>query len=379
MIIAMKLSRITAICLCLISLTLWLAIACSAPTQSPTTPSPEPGARLYTRTPTPTVTPTPTPDPKVLYQQGLSQRDAWDLETALNRFDAVLEVAPNAATYASRAEVYRLLGRYEQAAADIESALALDPQLPEAWRQMALLSRAEATWDEALTAVNKLIELEPANGSAYVLRAEVYDEGFGKIDLALADYERAISYNPSFDKATRVERWRILAKLGNWQKALHVSRKMAASGSEDPARYFYLAWSLTQLGRVDDAIQILFFGIRRYPDYPVMFYYALGVAYYEREAWTETIQALEVALLQLGAPPSENAPERPLEITDADILGRLGIAYLSLKQCETGAAIVERAIAESPDPNPWLWAAERIEECYISITPTPTPEDTPAP
>ena len=64
---------------------------------------------------------------------------------------------------------------------DIEAALVLEPEMAMAWRQKALLSRAQGAWDEALAAVNKLIELEPDDGAAYVLRAEINDEGFEKI------------------------------------------------------------------------------------------------------------------------------------------------------------------------------------------------------
>jgi tetratricopeptide (TPR) repeat protein len=378
MIMSMTLSRLKAVC-CLIGLTLWLIIACVGPASAPTASFPGNAARLYTRTPTPTVTLTPTTHPLVPYLQGLSRRDAWDLEKALDYYNAALDISPSAAFYARRAEVYRLIGRYEEAAADIEAALTLDPELAEAWRQKALLSRAQAAWGEALTAVDKLIELEPKDGAAYVLRAQIDAEGFGKLLQALVDYGQAISRDPVFDKATLVERWRILAKLGNWEEALLVGHKMASSGSEDPLRYYYRAWSLIQLGRIDEAIQMLFFGIQRYPDYPVALYYALGVAYYERQAWSEAIQALEVALSQTGALPGENTVEQSLDITEADILGRMGAAYLELKQCETGKALVERAIAESPHLSDWFWARRRVEACYISITPTPTPESTPAP
>lgn len=371
MIVFMIRSRIVAACCCLSGLTLWLIVACAGPAATPVTPSPERGARLFTRTPVPEATPTPTLDPQILHQQGLTQRDAWDLETALDRFSRALALAPSAQLSANRAEVYRLLGRHEEAAADIAEALTLDPDLAEAWRQKALLNRTDEEWNEALTAVNKLIELEPDDGSAFVLRARIYSEGIGEMRHALGDYRRAIRRDPLYDEATLVERWRILATLEQWEEALRIGQKMASTGSQDPLRYYYRGWPLIQLGRLDAAIRTLLFGVERYPDYPGALYYALGVAYYERRAWAEAIQALEVALIQSGTASSENSLAPPLGMTDAGILGPLGIAYLELKQCETGAAIVERAIAESPDPGEWVWARQRAEECYASLTPTP--------
>jgi len=271
------------------------------------------------------------------------------------------------------------MGRYEEAAADIEQALALAPDLAEAWRQKALLSRTQMAWDEALASANKLIEFAPDDGAAYILRAQIYVEGFGELQQALSDYDQAISRDPIFDKATLVERWHILAELGEWEQALLVSQKITTSGSEDPLRYYYRGWSLTQLERTDAAIQMLLFGIQRYPDYPVALYYALGVAYCQRQAWMEAVQSLEVALSQSSTASSEIASQRRLNITDTDILGWMGVAYLGLKQCETGAALVERAIAEGADPVTWTWARERVEACYVSLTPTPTPGGTPTP
>jgi tetratricopeptide (TPR) repeat protein len=275
-----------------------------------------------------------------------------------------------------------LAGRYEEAATDIEMALMLDPRLAAAWRQKALLHRAEAAWDEALTAVNKLIALQSADAAAYALRAQIYSAGFSELRLALANYDQAIARSPILSNMTLIERWHILAALERWDKALAVSHKMFTSGSQDPLRHYYRGWSAMQLGRLDDAIQIFLFSLKRYPDYPVVLYYALGVAYYERRAWLEAIQALEVALAQSGAPPNgraEYAAWQHLDISTADILGPMGVAYLELGQCETGAAIVNRAKVESTDPAAWSWTSELVEACYISLTPTPTPLGSQAP
>ena len=384
MIRAMTLCSRATLAACLVGL-IGLVVACAASSSAPDASLLEGGAspletdkQLYTRTPIPSVTPvppTPTLSPQTLYEEGLSSRVLWDMEAALERFDAALALAPDLIpVYASRAELYRLAGHYDEAAADIDRALSLNPELVMAWREKAWLHREEGAWDEALVAVNKLIELQPDDGAAYVLRAQIYAEGLGKLHLALADYERAMARDPGlFDKATLIERWHILAALERWDEALLVSYKMFSTRNENPLRYYYRGWSLLQLERIDDAIQMLLLGLRRYPDYPVAFYYALGVAYYERQAWNETVQALEVTLAQSAASSAQQAPWQHLDITAADILGRMGVAYLELRQCETGAAMVGQAAVE--DPVAWDWAVERAEACYVSLTPTPEPEE----
>ncbi len=317
--------------------------------------------------------------PAELYRRGLDQREAWNLPAALEHLSAALAQSPDALTYAQRAEAYRLTGQYDQAAADLERALALDPQQPEAWRQMALLSQAQGAWEQALTAVNTLIALRPDDGTAYALRAQIYAQGLGAPRLALADYEQAAALSHTLDSATLTERWHLYASLNEWNQAFLTSLKMFITGSQDPARYYYRAWSLIQLNRLDEAIQQLFTGIRQYPDYPVAFYYALGVAYSERGAWAEAITSLEVALAQTGAAPEPNATWQQLGISVADILGHLGIAYLRVGQCETGGAVLQRAVDESSDPNRWGWAVRGVGACYTALTPTPTPTPAPSP
>ncbi len=369
----------------LVSLLLLTFAACAT---SPTSPVPAiavrtGAARLYTRTPVPSPTPTlstPTPAPDTIYRRGLARREDWDLEGALQYFDAALAQDPElAAAYVSRAEIYRLMGRYDAAAADLERALTLDRERAAAWWQKALLEYNVEAWDKALDAVNQLIKLQPKNGAAYLLRAQIYTYGLDEPTLALTNYKLAIMCDPSLDHTTWAERWHALAARGRWEEARDLAYQMFNMGSDDPLRYYYLSWALVQLGQPDQAIQTARFGIRRYPDYPAALYYALGVAYYGRSAWTEAIQVLEVALAQTSALAGEQAVDaawQRLGINTTDILGQLGLAYLALGQCETGAAIVERAASEAPR---WDWARERIEACYIALTPTPTVDYTSSP
>ena len=159
-----------------------------------------------------------------------------------------------------------------------------------------------------------------------------------------------------------------------------VGHKMQPIGSGDPLALLLPDMATHKIGdELTKPFRSSFLASSSYPDYPVALYYVLGIAYYERQAWPEAIQALEVALSQMGALPDENVVEHALDIIQADILGPIGIAYLELKQCETGAALVKRAVDESRRRSDWDWALDRIEACYISITPTPTPTGTPAP
>ena len=247
-----KFSPFAIFCGGLAILMLGTFVACTTSPISPTPllPANTSVARLYTRTPTPSPTPTlftPTPAPEALYRQGLARREDWDLAGALEYFNVALDQDPELApAYASRAEIYWLMGRYDAARADLDQALSLDPELAEAWWQKALLEYNGKVWDKALDAVNQLIKLRPRYGAAYLLRAQIYSYGFDKPTLALTNYKLAIMCDPDLDETVQAERWHALAMQERWEEARDLAYQMFNTGSDDPLRYYYLSWSLVQ-------------------------------------------------------------------------------------------------------------------------------------
>ncbi len=375
--------------LVLIGLALCLP-ACSRaePTPVPlvTVPSFE---RLPTRTPTPTITPIPSPTPPTHYQDGLAALERGDFEAALVDFDRALADRPNppsdpalATIYVDRARALRLTGHHDAALADVEIALALDGALTDAWLLKVALHQDVAEWEQALQALDRLLELQPDLAQAYLLRAEIREQVLGQSQEALSDYERAARLDPSLAQSLQAVRWRLLAELGRWEEAVLVSGNMFMSGNPDPLRYYYHGLALVQTGYVSLAISDLSQGIRRYPDYAGPLYYALGVAYVQQGSWDEAIRALDVALAQQGV--EAQAPAwRDARVTASEILGWMGAAYLGLDACPTARDLLQRAVAGSEEPGEWDWALERLALCGLTptptITPTPIPAQTPTP
>jgi tetratricopeptide (TPR) repeat protein len=118
-------------------------------------------------------------------------------EEALADFDRAIGLDPNQPwIVVSRGETYRLIERYEEALADFDRAIGLDPN--QAW---IVVNRGETyrlieRYEEALADFDRAIELDPEYGWAIAHRGETYLT-VERYDEALADFDRAIELDPN--------------------------------------------------------------------------------------------------------------------------------------------------------------------------------------
>jgi tetratricopeptide (TPR) repeat protein len=99
---------------------------------------------------------------------------------------------------AVRGQTYLVMGRYDQALADFNRAIEVDPE--DAW---AIGSRGQTyrlmgRYDEALADLNRAIELDPDQDWVIAERGETY-RLVERYDEALADLDRAIELYPGDD------------------------------------------------------------------------------------------------------------------------------------------------------------------------------------
>lgn len=90
-------------------------------------------------------------------------------------------------------------GRYEQAIEYFDSALEADPQHTPALRGLANSYVQLQRYDEALTAIQAAIQIEPKFGGNYALRGIIHDH-MGKHKQAIADYEKSLRMEPDVAK-----------------------------------------------------------------------------------------------------------------------------------------------------------------------------------
>ncbi|ACU72637.1 TPR repeat-containing protein [Catenulispora acidiphila DSM 44928] len=112
----------------------------------------------------------------------------------------------------NRANVYRALGRFEEAAAEFSTVIGLDPNYPEYYFDRGNLYRLMDREDEAYADYETAIRLSPPFHEAFYNRGDIR-AARGDVDGALADFDYVLDIDPEFVDA-RVNRAALLLELG---------------------------------------------------------------------------------------------------------------------------------------------------------------------
>jgi tetratricopeptide (TPR) repeat protein len=95
----------------------------------------------------------------------------------------------------TKGETYHSLGRYEEAIAAFDHAVALDPENGEAWRNRGLSLSQLNRSAEAEESFSSALEINPSDSEAYYFRALSLDAA-GNITGALESTDRAVTIMP---------------------------------------------------------------------------------------------------------------------------------------------------------------------------------------
>jgi tetratricopeptide (TPR) repeat protein len=130
----------------------------------------------------------------------LKQIKVW--KDSMTLWNSELEIYPERAfpAYHNRGLLYQAMGRYDQAIADYNKAIEINPRYINSYRNRGLIYRARGQYDRAIADYSKAIEIDPGFHKAYNNRGNIYTIK-GEYDRAIADYTKAIEINPRFDKA----------------------------------------------------------------------------------------------------------------------------------------------------------------------------------
>jgi tetratricopeptide (TPR) repeat protein len=118
-----------------------------------------------------------------------------DLDGGLRDYDEAISLdAKNWKAYSARGEAMRLKGNLDQAMADHEEAVRLNPT-PESFGNRALAWKAKGDLDRAIADYDDAILLNPNYAPAYAARGAILRLK-GELDRSLADLDKAVSLNP---------------------------------------------------------------------------------------------------------------------------------------------------------------------------------------
>ncbi len=164
-------------------------------------------------------------------------------------------------------EVYRALGRYDEAIACCRRALEIFAVYPEALNTLGAALHAKGELEEAETVLRRAVEFKPNMAAAHANLGNVLGTR-GRHAEAVAAYREAIRLNPSFAGAldalgtTWQARGRPELAAECYQRALEIN-------PDDAPTLSNLGATLRSLGKTDEAVDCLRKAVRLRPDFGV--------------------------------------------------------------------------------------------------------------
>ena len=263
---------------------------------------------------------------------GMTRRVLGALDAAEEALRHALSLGPMPHTHTGLGMVLDAKGRFAEAAAAFRTALAAQPDSPDALNNLALALDKAGERDEAAALLARAVQLAPGRAPLLVNLA-VVARNRGDLAAAADAAERALGIDANAGAA-----WRVLGLVRAQRDDLAGARaafeRALALMPDDAASIRGLANALTKTGEAPRGAALLDALVRRNPD--------------DAEAWTD----LAVACREAGDPARALAAiDRALALAPAagDALHLLGALRVAQRDHEGAADAFRRAIAAAPD------------------------------
>jgi tetratricopeptide (TPR) repeat protein len=130
------------------------------------------------------------------YSRGVEYGNHNQMDLAIREYTRAIALDPQLSqAYSNRGNTYLLLGNFDQAITDCDEAIALRPDDGVAYFTRGIAYSARGQANEALSDLTKAIELHTNEAQAYYYRSFVYVE-LGKQEAAVQDLHNALELNP---------------------------------------------------------------------------------------------------------------------------------------------------------------------------------------
>ncbi|MBF2048922.1 MAG: tetratricopeptide repeat protein [Leptolyngbya sp. IPPAS B-1204] len=170
----------------------------------------------------------------------------------------------SATDYLKEGEAFYLGRSYDDAVASYQAALAINPDLIDAWLGLAKTLRRMGRYADAVAANDEIIQRQPHNPWGW------FGKGYSLSDMQ--QYEAALN---AYDKATQLEPnrstfWKnkgyVLTKLHRYPEAMDCFDKALYIKPQSPSALYWKAYGYAAQGQIDEAITALQAAIARRPD-----------------------------------------------------------------------------------------------------------------
>jgi len=192
-------------------------------------------------------------DAEFWFNQGVTLSELGRYEEALANFDQLISLQPNDyQAWNNRGFVLSELGRHEEALANFDQVISIQPDYYHAWFNRGVVLGELGRHEEALANFDQLISLQPNDYQVWFKRGVVLGE-LGRHEEALANFDQVISIQPDYYPAWD-NRGAALFKLGRPEEALANFDRLISLQPD-----YYKTWDnrgvvLGELGRHEEAL-----------------------------------------------------------------------------------------------------------------------------
>jgi tetratricopeptide (TPR) repeat protein/tRNA A-37 threonylcarbamoyl transferase component Bud32 len=184
---------------------------------------------------------------QIHFWRGDSQKALGALDPLITHLSAELPESLNV-----RGDIYRSLGRLDDAARDYRRLIELRPKAPDAYISLALVLDKQGAADQARACYDRMVVANPESALVYLRRAE-FRRNRGEFEAALGDCRQAADKEPGSALPALV-RASITAARGQHREAVADAERALAKAPKDDGHVLYAAtcvWSLASGAAVE--------------------------------------------------------------------------------------------------------------------------------
>lgn len=256
-------------------------------------------------------------------QKALGQMDRGRWTDAEENLARAVKICPvDAEARGHYADVLWRQGKTSEAAAELKQAVELIPNDVALRLKLAEVSLALGDTTTAMQQVDQAIDRDAHSRQGWFLRGQV-NERIGRSQQALADYHRALRYDPA-QTPVLLRIAAVHAQQGQHERALlvlHDAEERFSPGSEPAELMFHEALAYKALGRIPDAVDALNRACAREPKF-VEAHYLLADIEFRRGRITEATAALQPALAAAPQHPACQSLWNQIQVASQPIAAR---------------------------------------------------------